>query len=109
VYVATSTQSDAKVAKENGFLLLKSGWVGAIPLNLPYEGFIAGVDVIVLLVNTLKDVPDYRSSALISTAVTTIVPELYCDVGSLMFKAQVVENKMKQFRNGHNGSLSIYK
>lgn len=109
VYAATSSNSAAKIAKENGFVLLKSGWVGGIPAILLNEGFIAGMDVIVLLVNTLKDVPDFRASALISGAVTKLVPDLYCDIGSLMSEAQIIENKMKQIRNGRNGSMSIYK
>jgi predicted ATP-grasp superfamily ATP-dependent carboligase len=61
------------------------------------------MDVIVLLVNTFKDVPDFRASALISSAVTKLVPALYCDIGSLMSEAQVIENKMKQIRNGRMG------
>jgi predicted ATP-grasp superfamily ATP-dependent carboligase len=109
VYAATSSNSAAKIAKENGFVLLKSGWVSGIPEILLNEGFIAGMDVIVLLVNTLKNVPDFRASALISGAVTRLVPDLYCDIGSLMSEAQIIENKMKQIRNGRNGSMSMYK
>ena len=59
------------------------------------------------MVNTLKDVPDYRASAQISNAVTKLVPDLFCDIGLLMLEAQVIENKMKQVRNGRNGFMSM--
>jgi predicted ATP-grasp superfamily ATP-dependent carboligase len=79
------------------------------PATLLNEGSIVGMDVIVLMVNTIIDVPDFRASALISNAVTKLVPGLHCDIASLMVEAQIIENKMKQVRNEHNGSMSIYK
>jgi len=109
VYAVASTPSAAKTAKENSFVQLKSGWVGGIPATLLNEGSIVGMDVIVLMAYTIIDVPDFRASALISNAVTKLVPGLHCDIGSLMVEAQVIENKMKQVRDGHNGSLDIYK
>ena len=109
VYAATSTHSATKIAKENDFVPLKSGWIGGIPPTLLNEGSIIRMDVIVLMVNTIIEVPDFRASALISNAVTKLVPGLHCDIASLMVEAQIIENKMKQVRNGHNGSMSIYK
>ena len=53
--------------------------------------------------------PDYRASAQISNAVTKLVPDLFCDIGLLMLEAQVIENKMKQVRNGRNGFMSMYR
>jgi predicted ATP-grasp superfamily ATP-dependent carboligase len=109
VYAATSTHSAAKIVKENDFVPLKSGWRRGIPPTLLNEGSIVGMDVMVLMVNTIIDVPDFRASALISNAVTKLVLGLHCDIASLMVDAQIIENKMKQVRNGHNGSMIIYK
>lgn len=109
VYAATSTYSATEIAKEKDFVPLKSGWIGGIPAALLNEGSFVGMDVVVLVVNTLQEVPDFRASALISNAVTQLLPSLHCDIASLIVEAQKIENKMKQVRNGHNGSMSIYK
>jgi len=72
------------------------------------EGSFVGMDQIVLVVKTVQDVPDFRASALISNAVTQLVLGLYCDIAALMVETQKIENKMKQVRNAHNDSMSIY-
>jgi predicted ATP-grasp superfamily ATP-dependent carboligase len=87
IHAATSTKCTAKIAKENGFVVFKSGWVGGIPATLLNEGSVARMDVIVLLVNTINDVPDFRASALVSNANTKLVPGLYYDINSLMVEA----------------------
>jgi predicted ATP-grasp superfamily ATP-dependent carboligase len=109
VYAAASSGSAAKRATEKGFLLLKNGWIGGIPTTLLNEASIAEMDVIVLLVNTVTDVPDFHASAIVSSAVAKIIPRLSCDIESLTLEAQSVESKMKQVRNGRNGAMSIYK
>lgn len=71
------------MATEMGFVLLKNGWIEGIPATLLNEYSIAGTDVIVLLVNTATDVPDFRTSAIISSAVTKLIPILTCNMDSL--------------------------
>jgi uncharacterized protein len=109
IYAVASSQSAAKMATEKGFVLLKSGWIEGIPATLLNEGTIAGINVIVLLVNTNTDVPDFHASTLISSAVTKLIPGLTCDMDSLTVEAQSVENKMKQVRDGRSATMSIYK
>ena len=62
------------------------------------EGALTNLDVIVFLVNVLRDVPDFRAAALVSEAVSRIVPNLSCDIGALMVEAQIIENRMKNVR-----------
>ena len=97
----------AKIAKANDFIQLQNGTIGGIPATLLNEGSLVGLDVIVLLVKTVPDVPDFRASALISSAVTKLVPGLYCDIKSLLGEAETVENKIKQIRDGHKESSYI--
>jgi len=59
------------------------------------EGALTDLDVIVFLVNVLRDVPDFRAAALVSEAVSRIVPNLSCDIGALMVEAEIIENRMK--------------
>jgi uncharacterized protein len=107
IFAVTSTPSAAKIAKANNFIQLQSGTIGGIPATLLNEGSLLGLDVIVLLVNTMPDVPDFRASALISSAVTKLVPGLSCDIASLLGEAETVENKIKQIRDGHKESSYI--
>jgi predicted ATP-grasp superfamily ATP-dependent carboligase len=88
---------------------LKSGWIEGIPVTLLNEGTIAGINVIVLLVNTNTDVPDFHASTIISSAVTKQIPGLTCNMDSLTVETQSVENKMKHARDGRSGTMSIYK
>jgi len=107
IFAVTSTPSAAKIAKANNFIQLQSGTIGGIPATLLNEGSLLGLDVIVLLVNTMPDAPDFRASALISNAVTKLVPGLSCDIASLLGEAETVENKIKQIRDGHKESSYI--
>ena len=58
----SSTESGSKIIKDQGFQLLKSGTVAGIPGTLLNEGSLIGLDVIVFLVNTIRDAPDYRAA-----------------------------------------------
>lgn len=99
VIAVTSTQAAAEIAKENGFIQLRSGTIRGIPATLLNEGSLVGQDVIVLMVNTMADAPDFRAATLISNSITKLVPGLSCDIGALMVEAQLIENRIKKIRN----------
>lgn len=101
VFAIASTTSAAKIIQENGFTQLLTGTIGGIPATLLNEGSLLGLDVIVLVVNTILDAPDFRAAAIISNAISKLVPGLSCDIGSLIVQAQVVENEVKQIRDVH--------
>jgi predicted ATP-grasp superfamily ATP-dependent carboligase len=71
------------------------------------EGALTNLDVMVFLVNVLRDVPDFRAAALVSEAVSRIVPNLSCDIGALMVEAQIIENRMKNVRAEQKRSTYI--
>jgi uncharacterized protein len=100
IYAVTSTESAARIITEssNYFTHLRSGTVTGIPAILLNEGAMTNLDVIVFLVNVLRDAPDFRAAAVVSEAVSRIVPNLSCDIGALMVEAQIIENRMKNVR-----------
>jgi uncharacterized protein len=106
VFAVASTQSASEIAKENGFLQLRAGSIRGIPATLLNEGSLAGQDVIVLLVNTMSDAPDFSAAAIVSTALTKLVPGLSCDIGALKREVQEIETKMKHIREDHHNMSS---
>jgi uncharacterized protein len=101
VFAVSSTLSAAKIIKEyaNYFTHLRSGSVTGIPAILLNEGTLRNLDVIVFLVNVLKDTPDFRAAAVLSEAVSRLIPNLSCDIGSLLLEAELVRNKIKAIRD----------
>jgi uncharacterized protein len=100
IYAVTSTESSAKQIMEHGnyFTHLRGGTVTGIPAILLNEGALTNLDVIVFLVNVVPKVPDFRAAAVVSEAVSKIIPNLSCDIGALMVDAQIIENRMKSVR-----------
>jgi uncharacterized protein len=100
IYAVTSTESSAKQIMEHGnyFTHLRGGTVTGIPAILLNEGALTNLDVIVFLVNVVPKVPDFRAAAVVSEAVSRIIPNLSCDIGALMVDAQIIENRMKSVR-----------
>ncbi len=102
VMAITSTSSAAKIAEENGFIRFKSGTITGIPAILLNEGALTNFDVIVFLTEVLKDVPDFHAAAVISEAVTKLIPGLSCDLASLMVEAQSAQSHINNIINNHN-------
>jgi uncharacterized protein len=100
IYTVTSTEAAAKLIMKpsNDFTPLRVGTVTGIPAILLNEGALTNLDVIVFLVNVLRDVPDFRAAAIVSEAISRIVPNLSCDIDGLMVEAQIIEKRMKNVR-----------
>ncbi len=108
-YAVTSTDSAARLIAGHGnyFSHLRSGTITGIPAILLNEGALTNLDVIVFLVNVIPDIPDFRAAAAVSEAVSKIVPNLSCDIGSLMVEAQLIETRMKKVRDEHKKTSYI--
>jgi len=104
VYTVSSTESAAKKISEVSFSHLRSGAVTGIPGILLNEGALTGLDVIVLIVNLAKNTQDFHAAAVISEAISKIVPGIYCDTGSMIADAQLDENRIKNIRNSQSKS-----
>jgi predicted ATP-grasp superfamily ATP-dependent carboligase len=102
VMAITSTESAAKIAEKSGFIRFKSGTITAIPAVLLNGGALTNFDVIVFLTEVLKDVPDIHAAAVISEAVTKLIPVLSCDLASLMVEAQSAESHINSIIKNHN-------
>jgi uncharacterized protein len=102
VMAITSTSSAANIAEENGFISFKNDTITGIPAILLNEGVLANFDVIVFLTEALKDVPDFHAAAVISEAVTKLIPGFSCDLASLMVEAQSAQSHINNIINNHN-------
>ena len=78
-------------------MLLKDGSVTGIPASLLNEGASKGFDVIVLFVSTTTEA-DFHAAALVTKAISSLVPGVHSDISSLMEEAEGVENKIKEIR-----------
>ena len=106
ISAVASTPSGVEIIKDHGFVPLRAGSIRGIPAALLNEGSLTEQDVIVLLANIVTDAPDFRAAALISTALTKLVPGLSCDIAALDREAQEIEIKMKQIREDHHNMSS---
>ncbi|MGC2571486.1 MAG: PAC2 family protein [Candidatus Nitrosopolaris sp.] len=97
IYAVASTEAAAKLITKlsNFFTPLRFGTVTGIPAILLNEGTLTNLDVIVFLVNVLRDVPDFRAAAIVSEAISRIIPNLSCDIDGLIVEAQIIENRMR--------------
>ena len=93
-----STPNALKKIQGAGIRTLEHGAVSGIPSLLLNEGRLANLDVIVFLVQVLKDVPDFRAAAIVSEAMGKFAPSCQCNVASLMVEAEKVEKRMKKIQ-----------
>jgi uncharacterized protein len=100
IYAVTSTESAARLVMEHKNYLthLRDGTLTGIPSILLNEGVLTNLDVIVFLVNVLPNIPDFHAAAIVSEAISRIVPNLSCDIRALMIEAQIIENRMMNVR-----------
>jgi uncharacterized protein len=100
IYAVTSTESAARLIVEHSsyFTRLRDGTLTGIPAILLNQGALANLDVIVFLVNVLPNIPDFHAAAVVSQAVSRVVPNLSCDIGALMVEARIIENRMNNVR-----------
>ena len=88
---------------------MSDGSVTGIPALLLNEGVLLDLDIIVLLVKVVKDIPDFRAAAIVSEAITRLIPGASCDISSLLKEAEVVEKNLKRIRiHQTNPDVHIY-
>ncbi len=65
------------------------------------------IDVIVFIVDVISGVPDFRAAAIVSDAISKIVPGAHCDTNRLLKEAEAMENNLKMIRNNiHTREIS---
>jgi predicted ATP-grasp superfamily ATP-dependent carboligase len=55
-----------------------------------------------------KELPDFRAAAIISDAITKILPGAYCDIGTLMAEAKIIEENIKKIRENQSHVVRWY-
>src|ERR687891_55917 len=105
LFAISSIKSGQATIKKYGFPLLKSGTFSGIPAILLNEANLLNFEVIVLVVRVIKELPDFRAAAIISDAITKIVPGVHCDIGTLMGEAKIIEENIKKIRENQRVTL----
>jgi uncharacterized protein len=108
VYALASNQAARDIITQKGFLHFRTGFISGIPAILLNEGSLTDTDVIVLLVKTATDAPDFQGAALLSEAVSKIVPDIYCDMSFMIKEAELVENNIRLLRDD-SSKISPYR
>ncbi len=74
------------------------------------EGAWTDFDVIVLLVELLKDVSEFRGAAAVSENIMKLVPGLSCDINSLLGQAKAIERDLRKLRSEQKKpGVSLYR
>jgi predicted ATP-grasp superfamily ATP-dependent carboligase len=55
-----------------------------------------------LVIEVAKELPDFRAAAIISDAITKILPGAYCDIGTLMAEAKIIKENIKKIRENQS-------
>ena len=66
------------------------------------------LDVVILLIKTSTDNTDFRAAALLSQAITKIIPGIYCNVETMVREDEVIEDNSKAIRYNLN-KISPYR
>jgi predicted ATP-grasp superfamily ATP-dependent carboligase len=69
------------------------------PLLELNEADLISLNIIILLVKTKDDVPDFRAAAAISNVITQIIPGIYCDIETFLIEGKILESKLKNIRD----------
>jgi uncharacterized protein len=108
IHALGSTNNAVHMIADKGFELYQTGTITGIPAALLNEGSLIGLDVIVILVNTSPDGPDFRAAALLSQAIAKFVPGIHCDIKTILREGETIENNIKAIRHGRN-KISPYR
>jgi uncharacterized protein len=67
-------------------------------------------DVIVFLVNVLKDAPDFRAAAALSETISKLIPDVSCDIAFLLQEAAQIEKNLRKIKSDQiNPDVRIYR
>jgi uncharacterized protein len=97
-----STDAARERIAQKGLVQIRTGVLSGIPAILLNEASWKGVDVIVMIVNTASNSPDFGAATLLSEAISKIVPGIHCDIETVMKEGELIENNMKELRDGNN-------
>ena len=95
---------------ESGIKVAENAAIPGIPGVLLNEGMVNGKDVIVLLVNSETDTPDFRATYNLCDGISKLIPEISCNLSLLEKQARQIEEEMKQVETERKDlSSNMYK
>ena len=79
-----------------GITVVENATVPGISGVLLNEAMLRGIDVIVLLVSSDKEFPDFQSTSNLCTTLSKLVPGVSCNLDKLEKESKIIEEQIKQ-------------
>ena len=79
-----------------GIPVVENATIPGIPGVLLNEGMLKGQDVIVLLVSSSKDIPDFTATSNLCNVLTKLVPGVSCNLTKLEKESKIIEQQIQQ-------------
>ena len=95
VAVASTGTARGKLVKA-GITVIENATIPGISGVLLNEGMLNGQDVIVLLISSDKDIPDFTATSNLSNVLTKLVPGVSCNLTKLEKESKIIEQQIQQ-------------
>ena len=95
VAVASTGTARGKLV-EAGITVIENATIPGISGVLLNEGMLNGQDVIVLLISSDKDIPDFTATSNLCNVLTKLVPGVSCNLTKLEKESKIIEQQIQQ-------------
>ena len=96
VFGVASTGNARGKLVENGITMVDHATIPGISGILLNEGATRGQDVIVLLVSSNKEIPDFKATSNLCETFSKIIPGISCNLTKLENESKIIEEQLKQ-------------
>ena len=96
VFGVASTGNARGKLVENGITMVDHATIPGISGILLNEGASRGQDVIVLLVSSNKEIPDFKATANLCETFSKIIPGISCNMTKLENESKIIEEQLQQ-------------
>ena len=79
-----------------GITVVENATIPGIPGVLLNEGMLNGQEVIVLLISSDKDIPDFTATSNLCNVLTKLVPGVSCNLTKLEKESKIIEQQIQQ-------------
>ena len=95
VAVASTGTARGKLVKA-GLTVIENATIPGISGVLLNDGMLNGQDVIVLLISSDKDIPDFTATSNLCNVLTKLVPGVSCNLTKLEKESKIIEQQIQQ-------------
>ena len=96
VFGVASTGNARGKLVDAGITVVENATVPGISGVLLNEGMLQGIDVIVLLVSSDKEFPDFQATSNLCNTLSNLVPGVSCNLEKLEKESKIIEQQIKQ-------------